>query len=255
MTLPSTEPQVATPIDAATAPLTVRDVMTIDVINIPRTMPVAAIARTLSERSMSGVPVTDEDGMLVGIVTEVDLIRCLFNDKTADHGFIAKLLGNHDWQARRYTRTHGRIAADVMTATPLYTVNEDTPVADVAAILAEQNIRRLPVVRSGRLVGIVSRVDLLRVALEPARTTNRSVDHNIEREIMARMRREAFAANFHGLPQVIDGVVVWEGYVPSDEVRRALCVLAEGVDGVIRVDDRMEQQPFIPFVPYPAAMA
>ena len=108
MTLPSTEPQVATPIDAATAPLTVRDVMTIDVINIPRTMPVAAIARTLSERSMSGVPVTDEDGMLVGIVTEVDLIRCLFNDKTADHGFIAKLLGNHDWRRRSTpsTRTH-----------------------------------------------------------------------------------------------------------------------------------------------------
>lgn len=218
--------------------------MTQNVLTVPPSMPVEALAELLAERHVSGVPVVNAEGTLLGLVTEADLIRRLAGAEERPGGFFAALFCNPERLADRYARTHGMVAADVMTPAPLAAVTEDATAAEVAQLMEERRVRRVPVLREGKLVGLVSRADLLRAVVGGGTGNGQSRDDaRIAQDVRARIRKEPWTDSYWSSTSVKDGVVTLHGFVRSDEVRRGLRVLAAGVPGVQRVVDQMEILP------------
>lgn len=216
-----------------------RDLMTPDVVTVAPNTPVMGVARLLAERHISGVPVTDADRKILGVVSEGDLIKQVSGRHDQSPGFFQSLFADPAKMAQQYVKSHGRTAADIMTPNPL-TVSEDTPAGDIAEMLDKEHIRRVFVTRDGRLVGVVSRADLLRALVSPQPTaTGDTSDEGIYRAIMTEMKKQPWASTFYTTVVVKDGVVEFYGYCGTDEYRRALRVLAEGVPGVKRVEDHM----------------
>ncbi|WP_235691777.1 CBS domain-containing protein [Elioraea tepida] len=216
-----------------------RDVMTPDVVTVAPNTPVMGVARLLAERHISAVPVTDADRKVLGIVSEGDLMRQVAGREEETPGFFRSLFADPTRMAEQYAKSHGRTAADIMT-TNLVTVTEDTPVGEIAELLEKSNIRRVIVVRDGRLVGIVSRADLLRALVSPPTTTPADTsDEGIYRAVMNEMKKQPWASTFYTTVVVKDGIVEFYGYCGSDEYRRALRVLAENIAGVKGVKDHL----------------
>lgn len=219
-----------------------RDVMTRSVVTVRPEMPVASLATLLSERGISGVPVTDEKGCLLGIVTEGDLMRRLAAPRDEKPGMFAGLFRDAAWHAARYSRAHGRTAADVMTR-EVESVTPGAPIEAVAAVMERRGVRRVPVVEEGVLLGLVSRSDLLRALLSESPPTAEASDQEIRRELSRRMREQPWA-DLHFLhASVRDGEVTLSGFARSPEVIRALRVLAEGVPGVRKVSTDLAPPP------------
>jgi CBS domain-containing protein len=213
-----------------------RDIMTADPVTVPPETPLEAVAALMAERAISGLPVVDEKGHLLGIVTDGDLMRRLAAKEDKPASFLATLIGANADQAERYAKTHGRRVGDVMT-TSLATVAEDATVEEVAHILESRRIRRVPVLRGEQLVGVVSRADLLRAVMAPVATSaeQEASDPRIRRAIYAAMREEPWISTRYIFPMVKDGVVSFHGFLGSEKARTALRVLAERVAGVKEV--------------------
>jgi CBS domain-containing protein len=213
-----------------------RDIMTTDPITVPPDTPLEAVAAIMAERHISGLPVVEPDGRLVGLVTDGDLMRRLSAQEEKPASFFAALLGATADQAMAYARAHGRRVRDVMS-TNLATVAEDATVEEVAHILETKRIRRVPVLRDGRLVGVVSRADLLRAVMAPVASgaEQEASDPRIRRAIYAAMREQTWISARFVFPMVRDGVVTFHGFLAGQEAMTALRVLAEGVAGVKEV--------------------
>jgi hypothetical protein len=222
--------------------LTAKDLMTPDVVTVPPETPVTAIARLLSQRGLSAVPVQAPDGRVVGIVTEADLVRRLAGEEDAPQGWFSSLFADPAARADRYARTHGTTAADIMTE-HVVTVTEDTSAAHIAKLLEENHIRRVVVVSDGRLRGVVSRSDLLRALVSPPPAEGDLSDDRIRRAVLAAMRKEPWADTFYTLVEVKDGVVTFHGFSKTEAVKRGLKVLAENVPGVKSVVDETQPMP------------
>ncbi|HEV7266448.1 MAG TPA: CBS domain-containing protein [Falsiroseomonas sp.] len=202
-------------------------------------MTVVALVRLLADRHLSGVFVVDARGTPLGVVTEADLVRRLSPDEEEHLGWLARLAVDADRSAAHYARVHGRHVRDVMSPT-LVSVREDSPVAEAAQLMQDRRIRRVAVLRGDRLVGVVSRADLLKaVAAQPDRIGAESDDARIRRTVLEEMGRHPWANGELTTVAVAGGVVAFEGYCRSEDARRALHVLAERVEGVHRVDDRL----------------
>jgi CBS domain-containing protein len=139
----------------------VRDVMTPDVCTAAPDTTIGEIAQRLAGLHISAVPVVDLQGRVVGIVSESDLLRRMELGTEVHRHFWAALTTSSDQLAKEFVRARARRAADIMT-TPVITVAEDTPLQDLADLFEDNGIKRAPVVRDGKLVGIVSRADLVR---------------------------------------------------------------------------------------------
>jgi len=224
-----------------------RDIMTPDPVTVPPETPLAAVAALMAERAISGLPVVDAEGHLLGVVTDGDLMRRLAAKEDEAPSFLAALLDATADQAMRYARTHGRRVRDVMTR-DLATVGEDATVEEVAQLLESRRIRRVPVLRDGKLVGVVSRADLLRAVMAPVAepSADEASDARIRREIIRAMRNEPWVSTRFVFPMVENGAVSFHGFLGSAEVMAALRVLAEGIAGVKEV--RFETQPAPPFM-------
>lgn len=220
--------------------LRARDVMTTRIISVGTRCTVGEVADVLSVHGVSAVPVVEEDGRLVGIVSEGDLVRRAEIGTTArPRSWWINLFRNGAALAAEYTRGHSTRIADVMTR-DVDTVAEDTPLAEIAGLLEEKRIKRIPVMRSGRIVGIVSRANLVRalaVATHLSRTRAAGGEESIRDQIRDALCREiwpsAGAINF----TVADGVVSFWGTVQSEEERKASHVLCENVPGVRSIED------------------
>lgn len=221
-----------------------RDLMTREVVTIPDDMAVAAVARVLAEAGVSAAPVTDQAHRPVGIVAELDLLRCLAGEGEAPPGWFAALFLDERALAERYTRTHGLKACDLMTR-HVTTVAEDATAEAIARLMEEKGIRSVPVVTAdGALCGIVSRSDLLRAVLAPPSRNPQAVeDERIRRDILEAMRRQPWVAVHNISVEVQDGVVLLQGYHRSPEVQQGVRVLAERVEGVRAVDDQTRPAP------------
>jgi CBS domain-containing protein len=137
-----------------------KDVMTAKVVSVTPDTPVEQIARLLLEQRISGVPVTDASGRILGIVTEGDLMRRPDLQTERRRPWWLRIVADERTRAEEYTKTHGSRAADVMTRN-VVTVTEETTVGEIARLLERHHIKRVPVVREGKLVGIVSRANLI----------------------------------------------------------------------------------------------
>ncbi len=226
----------------------VRDVMTTNVVTVGPEMEVGQIARLLVEKHISGVPVVDESGRCIGIVSEGDLVRRIGEEEDEDAprtSWWLELLASPEERARHYVRTHGRKAKDVMTPDPV-TVRPEDSIGKVARILEEHRIKRAPVVDDqGRVVGIVSRADLLRALATAAREAPPpAVD---DRTLRARVFEAFDRANltYHPYVNVVvrEGVVHIWGFVSSREEAEALRVAAENVEGVRGVEVHLAVKP------------
>jgi CBS domain-containing protein len=222
--------------------LSARDLMTTEMVTVPPATPVLAVARLLSERGISAVPVLDPVGSLLGIVTEADLIRRLAGEAEEPASWLANLFHSAERDALRFARTHGATAADIMS-TDLVTVRPEKGAAEVARMMEERNIRRVLVTQDERLLGIVSRADLLRALVASRPEPEQLSDDRIRTAILAAMRRQPWADTYFTLVEVKDGVVEFSGFSRSPEVQRGLRVLAEGVPGVKGVHDNTQPMP------------
>lgn len=199
---------------------------------VPVDTPLPAVAAMMADRAISGLPVVDPDGRLVGIVTDGDLMRRLAAKEDRPESWFSRMLASHGALAEHYARTHGRRVQDVMT-TDVVSVSEDTSVEEAAKLLETRRIRRLPVLRDGKLVGVISRADLLRTVMsQPAHEPGEAPDARIRRDILKTMHQQPWVDTYLIFPMVRDGTVTFHGFCGDDRVIRALRVLAEGVEGV-----------------------
>ena len=215
-----------------------QDVMTVEVVSVSPETPVAEIAQTLLERRISAVPVLADDGRLLGIVSEGDLIHGL-GSADAKRSWWLDLLASPTARAQEYVKSHGRRASDVMTRA-VVSVAPDTPLPEIARLLEARRIKRVPVLGDGRLLGIVSRADLLRaLALQPAATTAQGGDRAIREGLIAEFERAGL--DWHPYVQILvsDGVVHLWGIVHGPEEGEAYRLAAEQVPGVSTVESHL----------------
>lgn len=215
-----------------------KDIMTTSVVSVAPETGVSDVARLLLERHISAVPVIGSDGRLLGMVSEGDFLRRAEGDSRRHGSWWLRLLSEPGERAADYVKTYGRSVADIMTR-DVITVTEDTPAGDVAHLLETKRIKRVPVLRDGEVVGIVSRADLLRglAARRDAQTAAASVeDETIRKQILEEIGASDWAPTYGVSVVVVDGVVHIWGIVDSQEQGEALRVVAGNVPGVKSVE-------------------
>ncbi|MEQ8818508.1 MAG: CBS domain-containing protein [Thalassobaculum sp.] len=208
-----------------------KDIMTTAVATVPPETTVQDVAKLLLERRISAVPVVDGDGKVLGIVSEGDLMRRPETGTERHPSWWLSLLDNSEERALEYVRSHGGTAGDVMTR-DVRSVDENATLEEIAEKLERHHIKRVPVLRGDRLVGIVSRADLLRglVARRAAPAVTAS-DDEVKKAVEAAILEAG--AGFAFLSVVVSGGVVhiW-GSVGTEVEKRAAGMAAEGVPGV-----------------------
>jgi CBS domain-containing protein len=215
------------------------DVMTHHVITVGPDTSIAEAARLMLENRISGLPVVEGRGRLIGIVTEGDFLRRTETGTTRHRSRWLEFLIGPGRLADEFVRTHGRKVEDVMTPGPR-TVAEDTPLEDAVQLMERNNIKRLPVVRDGELVGILSRANLLRALASLAREAPPAAkDDSATRDrVLAALERQPWKAL--GLNVVVrNGNVELSGIIIDERERQALKVAAENVPGVTAVHDHL----------------
>jgi len=225
------------------------DVMTTAVVTVSPDSAVQDLAKLLSERGISGVPVV-ENGRLVGIVSEGDLLR------RAETG-TERRTARRRWrwfdpgleEARDYVKTHGQTVRHIMTR-EVISVDETADLTEVATLMETKRIKRVPVLRDGMLVGILSRANLVRavaaIGREPA-TGAAGGDREIRAKLLAELNGREWARVWPEEIVVQDGVVhLWISDARPAAEREALRVVAANVPGVQRVEEHVAPVPIFP---------
>jgi CBS domain-containing protein len=216
-----------------------RDVMTTNVVSVNEDAAVEQIARTLLQHRVSAVPVIGSNGDVVGIVSEGDLMRRPESSTERSGSWWLALVSSPEEKSRAYLKSHGRHARDVMTP-DVVTVNDTATLEEVADTLERRRIKRVPVLRDGKLVGIVSRANLLQ-GLATAKTANSvtSDDETIRAAILEALRDEAGIRDQFINITVADGTAHLWGAVETETERKAIRIVAENTIGVRAVDDHL----------------
>jgi CBS domain-containing protein len=216
-----------------------RDVMRSPVITLKSTSSVKEAARLFLKRRISAAPVIDDQGKLVGIVSEGDLIHRSEIGTEQRRSWWLILIAEDQDLVRDYIKTHSKRVADVMTRN-VVTAAPDTPLNEIAIMLEKNAIKRVPIVRDGQLVGIVSRANLVQaVATSGSKLDIPLSDATIREKLLADLNGQRWANTGLLNVTVNDGVVdVW-GITNSETERKAIRVAAETAPGVRAVNDRM----------------
>jgi CBS domain-containing protein len=216
------------------------DVMTRSVISVSPEATIAEAVELMLERGISGLFVVDASGTLAGIVTEGDLLRRDELGTERRRSWWLRLIASPGRQAADFTRTHGRRVADVMTR-DVVSVNTNAPLDEIVELMEAHRIKRVPVLDSDRVVGVVSRADLLRALSAAARErgAGSADDASIREHILDTLTREAWAPKTTLNVTVVNGVVDLWGTIGNDQERRAICVIAENAPGVKKVIDHL----------------
>ena len=227
-----------------------KDVMTTQVITVGPETSVQEVASVLSDRGISGVPVVDAQDRVIGIVSEGDLIHRA--ETGTEHRperrswWLDGVAAERDL-ARDYVKAHGRKAREIMTR-EVIAVGEDTDLAEIADLLESKRIKRVPVLSGGKLVGIVSRANLVRAlaATKPADTAD-SDDRTIRFSLLQELTGKDWARTWASDIIVRDRVVhLWMTDDEPEEQREALRVAAENTPGVTGVEEHIVPAPLIP---------
>ena len=231
------------------------DVMRTNPLVATAEMPIEEAVRLMLTHRISGLPVVDATGAVVGILSEGDLVRRVEPGTEARVPAWVGWLAGGGRAAAAYAASHARKVGEVMTV-PVVSVTPDTDLAEVAAIMESRRIKRLPVLREGRLVGILTRLDLIR-ALEqllPRVDSQPVADAELRRRLLASLREQSWAPRASIDVKVQDGVVELLGVVTDERLRTAMHVLAENTAGVRAVVDHLlwvEAMSGIPLDPQP----
>ena len=219
-----------------------RDVMVSPVISVKPSCTVKEVAKTLLERRISAVPVVDDSGKLAGIVSEGDLMHRAEIGTQRRHSWWLRVFTGDDALAAEYTKAHARTVADVMTR-DVITASPDTPLHEIAALLERHSIKRVPIVRDGALLGIVSRANLLQALASSHKDLDVQLsDTAIRDRILALLNNQPWAHTLLLNVTVNGGVVDLWGITGSDAERKAIRVAAESAPGVTAVNDHLVRQ-------------
>ncbi|MGE0260583.1 MAG: CBS domain-containing protein [Alphaproteobacteria bacterium] len=219
----------------------ISDIMTHPVITVTAETTVAEAAELMIGHRISGLPVVDAAGEVAGIVTEGDLLRRAETGTERRRARWLEFLIAPGRLASEYAHANGRRVGEVMTDT-VVSVGPDDAVADLIDLMERRRIKRVPVIDQGRLVGIVSRANLVRALVRNLpRPENASgiPDAAIRDLILVEIAKQPWGPRASVDVRVENGVVELHGAVTDDRERPALRVLAENVPGVKEVRDRL----------------
>jgi CBS domain-containing protein len=214
------------------------DVMTWGAITVEPDASVTRAVRLMLQNKISGLPVVDDEGRLVGMVTEGDFLRRgELGTQRQRPRWLEFLLGPGRLAAE-YVRSSGQKVGEIMTIEPK-TITPETPLDEVVLLMERHRIKRLPVVQDGKLVGIVSRANLLHALASVAREVKAPAgdDATIREQILAECARQRWAPHVNVV--VRDGVVGLWGVITDERERQAFIVAAENVPGVKAVHDHL----------------
>ncbi|WP_341486409.1 CBS domain-containing protein [Pararhizobium sp. A13] len=217
----------------------VKDVMTIKVVRISPDHSVRQAAKMMLDNQVSGIPVVDDDGRLLGIISEGDLIRRTELGSEATVSLAEKAMPAEE-RASAYVKRSSWRVGDAMTSN-LVTIDEDASLTRVAQLMQERGIKRIPVTRAGELVGIVSRADLLQAILVAKPDQTAAGDEAIQLSIAVRLAENTGLEGLDVKVTVADGMVHLWGNVETPECRRAARIVAESVRGVRGVVEHFSQ--------------
>jgi CBS domain-containing protein len=216
----------------------VKDVMTRNVISVQSDDQVLKAARLMLQNRISGLPVLDKDGELVGVVTEGDFLRRSELGTQRRRSKWLEFIVGPGKLAEEYVRASGRKVEEIMTPDPCV-IDENDALEKVVELMERRRVKRLPVVRSGRMVGIVSRANLLHALASLARDTKAEAgpDWSIRNQILTTLGAQHWAPNINVV--VKNGVAELWGCITDERERQAIIVAVENVVGVKGVHDHM----------------
>jgi CBS-domain-containing membrane protein len=216
-----------------------REIMTTQIVTVGPDTPVREVAAVLLEHHISGVPVVDSDAHVVGIIGESDLIHRIAAHGAHSRSWWQALVAGPRTDPADFIKVHGMRAQDVMTRA-IVTVSEETSVEEIAQKLEEHRVRRVVVLREGKLIGIVSRADLLRIVVglgpEPQQV-GWVEDDQLRERVLSALKAAEMGRHLNVSARV--GIVELTGLVSSESERKALCLAAEEVPGVRQVEDHL----------------
>jgi CBS-domain-containing membrane protein len=220
-------------------------VMTKNVVSIPADATVSEAAERLVGSGVSAMPVVDGTGRMVCYISEVDLVRRAEIGTQPRKTWLARVFADKTTAAREYVALHARRVTDAMSK-PVAAVGEDEPLDRVAELMAEHNVKRLPVVKDVNLVvGIVSRANLLRALLsrDPRAAESQSSDDQIRQKVEAAVSKHLWTSPWPTNVIVDAGIVHLWGAVPNGAASDAYRVAAEKVPGVGQVENHLRAVP------------
>ena len=216
------------------------DVMTREVVSVAPDASVMEAVRLMLQHKVSGLPVIDAAGRLQGVVTEGDFLRRVETGTERKRSRLVEFLLGPGRLATDYVQSAGRKVGEVMTP-DVHTVVEDDPLEKVVHLMERHRVKRVPVVRGARVVGIVTRANLMR-ALASLALAERPVaadDAAIRERLLAELKKQSWAPV--GLIDVVvkDGVVKLSGALTDERERQAIRIAAENIAGVKKVEDHL----------------
>ena len=216
------------------------DVMVCEVVTVRPDDDVGKAVELLAEHDVSALPVVGEDGTVVGILSEADLVRRVEIDTERHRPWWLEAVTPAATLAAEFAKSHGRAVHEVMS-THIVSAVEETSLAEIAALLEKHRIKRVPILRDGKLVGIVSRANLVQVLASShlAAGNDAPSDRSIRLELLDRLAGQSWTEFGSRNVIVRDGVVHLWGLVGSPAEREALLALAQEVPGVKRIADEM----------------
>jgi len=214
-------------------------IMTRSVVTVSPETTIVDAANLMLQRHVSGLPVVDTSGKLVGIVSEGDFIRRSEIGTGRKRGRWLRFILGPGKSASDFVQEHGRKVFEVMTRSPL-TIAEDTSLAEIVDLMEKNNVKRLPVVRGDKVVGIVSRANLLQAVASLARDVPDPTadDDHIRSRVIDALEKNEWCP--FGLSVVVrKGIVHLSGVITEEHARQAAVVAAENIEGVKKVHDHL----------------
>jgi CBS domain-containing protein len=221
-----------------------RDVMVSPVVTVKPSASVKEVAKLLLERRISAVPVVDDQGGVVGIVSEGDLLhRAEAGTERRRSWWLLGMTGEVTIP-EEYVKAHARKVADVMT-TKVISATPETPLHELAELLEANSIKRVPIAKDGQLVGIVSRANIVQVVAADRVSLDIPLpDANIREGLLAHLRQQSWAHPWLLNVLVKDGVIDLWGVVMSDAEKTAVRIAAETTPGVHAVNNNLVVRPW-----------
>lgn len=215
-------------------------IMTRPVITVTPDTTMVEAANLMLQKHVSGLPVVDATGKLVGMISEGDFIRRSEIGTQRKRGRFLKFILGPGTAASDFVQEHGRRVSEIMTSEPLITVGEETSLEQIVELMERNSIKRIPVIRDDKVVGIVSRSNLLQAVASLARDVPDPTadDDHIRNRVIDTLAKQEWCP--FGLSVVVrDGIVHLSGVITEERARQAAVVAAENVTGVKKVHDHL----------------
>jgi len=216
------------------------DVMSTGVVTVSPDASILEAVRLMLQHKISGLPVVDAAGHLVGIISEGDFLRRTETGTERRRPRWLEFIAGPGRLAEEYARSHGRKVEEVMTRDPV-TITESTPLEEIVRLMERHRVKRLPVMRGGQLVGIVSRANLVHALAGVAREIKPTgaADGAIREQILEALAKQTWAPIASINVTVRNGIVDLWGTILDERERNALVVAIENVAGVKGIHDHL----------------